>query len=157
METISRIELKTTSEGCTHISRHKANINSNKHVGTLQSFAPLPMWVMGTWYTQSGMCTYEQLGYTRYQVMNNTWYQIWTGTRYERVPGKSGNQVEGVPCWGYSVRMVTGTGGTQIRGQVPRYSVLPGTGFCCSVHSRHHSVITYMVVGLQYTLTIHHV
>ncbi len=41
-----------------------------------QSLAPLATWVMGTWYTQSGMGTYEQRGHTQYQVMSNTWYWV---------------------------------------------------------------------------------
>ncbi len=35
-----------------------------------------------------------------------------------------------------------------------KYSVLPCTGYCCSVHPRHHQVITYVVVGLWYFVRI---
>ncbi len=54
-----------------------------------QSAAPLHMWVTGTWYTPSGMCTCERPGHTRYQAMNNTWYP---GKRVRVVTGYGGGE-----------------------------------------------------------------
>ncbi len=58
-----------------------------------QSPAPLLTWVKGTWYTQSGMGTYEQPGHTRYQVTRYL-VRVVTGYWYSR---KTGDQVPGVP------------------------------------------------------------
>ncbi len=65
------------------------------------------------------------------------------------IPSHYSDLVTPIPSTGYSVQL-----DTRYSVQLgTRYSILPGTRYCCSVRSRHHPVIDYVVAGLWSALT----